>query len=381
MKISFDERCSQLIILVSTLMLALSGIIGIEITKYCLYLIVGLGFIKILFLKLKPIYLVSFVIIMISSLWIMLTYGGTYANFLIFLTSIVFAISVVRNGISNGTWKLVKVCTYIVCLALIVEMLLSSEYSVYGQLTLYFDNPNMAGIALCAPAMMLVLMIADEKKKSYNIINWLLLAVMIYMIYMTQNRASLFSLLLVLVAALLVIYPKQPLRISSQWFFAVLKLTPIIVMFIYIAMYNLLPSNIELLGKPLFSGREGAWMSALGKIINNPFAYYNFKEGTLNLFLEGAARYGIFSMLGYFIILISFGKSKNEIKEMSAVSYIAYVAFHLCLLQQSFESTMITGSYSVYIWSYLLLGIASMKPQTANNEKVDNESIEGISKI
>ena len=176
MKISFDELCSQLMILVSTLMLALSGIIGIGITKYCLYLIVGLGLVKILFLKFKSIYLVSFGIIMISSLWIMLTYGGSYASFLIFLTSIVFAISVVRNGISNGTWKLVKVCTYVVCLAFIVDMLLSSEYSAYVQLTLYFDNPNMAGIALCAPAMMLVSMIADEKKKSHNIINWLIIS-------------------------------------------------------------------------------------------------------------------------------------------------------------------------------------------------------------
>lgn len=377
MKNTVNEFCTQMTVIISTIMLTLTGIIGIDITKYCLYAIVGLCLVKTFYLKIKPVHLLLFMLIFLSSLIIVLFYGGNYASYLIFITSISFALSVDRDGISKGTWKLVKICTYTVCLMFIFQMIAYSEYSKYGQLMLYFENPNMTGIALSAPAMNLVLMIADGKKKFHNIINWILLAVMMYMITLTQNRGSLLSLLIVIIFALLAIYPKKPLKVSAAWFFAVLKLTPIVVMFIYIALFMRIPNNVEFWGKPLFSGRESAWMVAISNMISEPFSHHVFEEGTLNLFLEGVARYGILAMIGYFSMLIAIGKKKREIKEMSAVGYVAYIAFHCCLLQQSFESTLLTGSYSIYIWSYLLLGIASMKLPTENNEKEKNEFIEG----
>ena len=120
----------------------------------------------------------------------------------------------------------------------------------------------------------------------------------------------------------------------------------------------MLPSDIELLGKPLFSGREQGWKLALENLIQNPFVHYTFEEGTLNLLLEGIRRYGILAMVGYMWVLFSL--RKENLDKVSLRSYLAYLGFHLVMFQQSFESTLITGSYSVYIWTYMLLGVSSM---------------------
>lgn len=367
MKIRIDEFCTQLIILCSAAMLILSGIIGIESAKYCIYAIVALCCVKTLYLKFKVAQFVSLVLVFAMSFMVVWIHGGSLPSLLIFITSLLLAISFSCNGIDAKSWKLLKICTYAVCLYFIGYMLVVGNYSVYGQLMLYFDNPNMSGIAISAPTIMLILMLSDDKGKRINLINWVFLITMGYMLYSTQNRGSLLALILLFVVAVVAIYSKKPKRLCSRWAWNLLKLTPIIVMFVYIGMYMLLPSTIEVFGKPLFSGREGAWISALEKIFTDPFAYHVFEEGTLNLFLEGAARYGVLSMLGYFSLLVTFGKKKSELREMSVTSFLAYVAFHCCLFQQSFESTMLTGSYGVYVWSYILLGVASMQHGYVNS--------------
>ena len=370
MKIKIDELCTQLVILFATLMLVLSGVIGIDRAKFFMYALVAVGCVKLLFLKFRPVQILSVMVVLGMSFITVWLYGGVWANLLVFVVSLVVAISFFNNGIDERTWKLLKVCAYAVCLFDIGYMLLVGGYSEYGQLMLYFDNPNMTGIALNVPATMLVLMAAENKGKKGNYINLILLAVILYMTYMTQNRGSMFAIVLLIVAAVFAVYLKRPKRLCSSLTWRILKLTPIIVMLIYTVMYLILPKSLEIMGKPLFSGRESAWIVAWESIFDNPFAHHTFEEGALNLFLEGAARYGLLSMIGYFVLLISFDKTRVELSEMSVTKYLAYVAFHTCLFQQSFESTMLTGSYSIYIWSYALLGIASMRITEKKDEQI-----------
>ncbi len=361
MTIKIDELCTQLIVIISTVMLSLCGLFGIETMKYCIYAIVVLSFLKLLYIRITPFQLIAFACLFLSSMFILALHGGSLSSLIVSLSSVIFAISIFAKGVDEATWKLIKLCTYVVAVAFILYMIFAPAWTDYDQLSLYFENPNMTGIALCAPAMMLVLMLYESKRILAKGINLILLAVLAFMIYTTQNRSSFFSLLFLLVIALLMALQRKERRIASPVFFGLLKLTPIFVMFVYIGMFLVLPDGIEVLGKPLFSGREGSWLIALKDVLTDPLAYHAFEEGTLNLFLEGAARYGILSMFAYFGILISFGKRKNELKKMSSLHYLAYVAFHCCLFQQSFESTLFTGSYTVYVWSYLLLGVASMR--------------------
>ena len=374
MNYRINEICTQLIIVMTTIMLVLSGILGIETTKYCLYVIVALCYVKAIYVKIQPLQLILFLIIFIVSFIVVITNNGVFASWIIFISSLIFAIDLFRFGIDKSTWKLLKFCSYIICIAFIGYAIFDPNLSHYDQLTLYFDNPNMTGIAISAPTILIVLMVAENKGKLLNVFNWILLLVMMFLIYLTQNRGSVFSVLLLIIVTVFSIYPKKTRKICAPWVWKVLKFIPIFVMFIYIGMYFALPESLEFLGKPLFSGREGAWVSALIKIFITPFSYHRFEEGTLNLFLEGAARYGIVSIVCYFVLLMSFGKKKEEMKKLSMTSYLAYVAFHCCLIQQSFESTMLTGSYSVYVLTYILLGVASMKIRNNDSEK----ELEGI---
>lgn len=373
MKLDLDELCTHLIILASTIMLALCGVFGIGTLKLCIYAIVVLSFAKILESKSTQFQLITFTAFIMSALFIVLVDGGLMSSFIVSLSTIVLAISLFKNGIEEYTWKFIKVCTYIVSFAFIAYMFLSPSRSIYDQLLLYFENPNMAGIAISAPAMMLVLMFLEGKSKTKKAVTFAILAMMVYMVYETQNRGSFFSLVFLLIVALFMMFQKGGKRLTSPSWFAIFKLTPIFIMFIYIWLYRTLPVSIELLGKPLFSGREGAWIIALENVFKNPFARHLFEEGTLNLFLEGAARYGIFSMIAYFAFLISLRKSKTELQEMTSLNYLAYVAFHCCLFQQSFESTLLTGSYTVYVWVFLFLGIASMKTGGTAKQKGKQE--------
>ena len=342
-------------------MLVLAGFFEIERLKYCIYAIVALSFVLILQVKLTLLQIMAIACFLTSSMISLSMDASFFSSWIVTVASIFFAVFAFKRGISPVAWKLVKFSTYVNSLSFILYMLFHPETNINNSLLLFFENPNMTGIATVAPAMILVVMLCDPKRRTaYKVCDFLLLTVLSYMVYATQNRGSFISLLLVMVAALFATSRKRSRRICSPVCFAIFKLTPILVMFIYIAMFLVLPGDIEFLGKPLFSGREGAWLSSLQNLFATLFPHQQFEEGTLNLFLEGAARYGTIAMVGYFLLLISFGKTKDELKSMGVANYVAYIAFHCCLFQQSFESTLLTGSYTIHIWSFLLIGIASM---------------------
>lgn len=363
-KIRLDELCIQLIIITSALLLVLSAFLEIEVLKYCIYAIVVFAFLLILQMKFKLKQLISLACFSVSSFAALFLYGGNMGSLIVSIASLFLAIFLFEKGINLPTWRLVKICTYVISLSFIAQFIFAPQKTIYNQLLLCFDNPNMTGIALLAPAMILVVMLSEKQKVSVKIIDTVILAVLAYMIYQTQNRGSLLSLIVAIVAAFLASFKKKPKRLHSPACFAVLKLTPIFVMLLYVGMFLILPNDIDILGKPLFSGREASWLTALKTIISNPFARLRFEDGAFNLFFEGVTRYGIIAMLGYFLLLISFGKTKDELHQMTTANYVAFVAFHCCLLQQSFESTLLTGSYTIHVWSYLLLGIASMASKT-----------------
>ena len=368
MKIKINELLTQLTVLCSLIMLAFTGEIGINTSKYCLYLIVGMCLVKLCFLRIRASQLTALVIILLSCM--MNVHRDNPANHLIFFTSVTMAVTLFRFGIDRTSWKLLKLSAVVASVWFVFQFLSGNGFDTMDRLVLSFDNPNMTGIALCAPAMVLVLMAAEAKNAFLRLLYGMLLAAMAYLVYQTNNRGSFFTVVAFVVLAYLAVRKKKPLRVTHGAIYAVLKLMPIVVMFVYVFLYTVLPADLELLGKPFFSGREYAWKVALGQLFKNPFSHYAYEDGTLNLFLEGIRRYGIFSMVGYFWIL--FTLHKPNLKEVSNRSYLAYLGFHLFLFQQSFESTLITGSYSVYIWTYMLLGVSSMKEPEDEEHKLLN---------
>ena len=215
MNIRINDLCTQLIIFFSTVMLILTGIIGIGITKYCLYVIVAFCFAKVFFMKLTAAQFVSLAMILGFSLLTVLTYSGNFASWLVFITSLFFAISLFKYGIDEDSWKFLKKCTYALCVFYVGYMFFSSEFTVFDQLILYFENPNMTGIAISVPTMLLILTIAEDGKK-IDLKKIVLLAIMVYMVYLTQNRGSLIAVIVLMIASIFVLYTKKGKRIQNH---------------------------------------------------------------------------------------------------------------------------------------------------------------------
>ena len=359
MKTKATNLITIIILIASTIMLAFSGYLGIQITRLCLYVIVFCILVELLFLKFTILQFLCLSLMVVFSFITYYLYGGNYANTLIFLTSVVFAIQAQNCGFEPVVWKSLKLCTYIVLISYIAIYFFTPRWSALGQLMLFFENPNMAGIACCAPVVMQFLIAIENYKKKYNVINWILVALGVYIVYCTQNRGSFIVLLMIAAVTLLALMPQGGIRIHSKMLFNILRIMPIVVPVFYVILFEYLPHNIMILGKPLFSGREYSWALAIKTLLANPFAHQTFEEGTLNLLLEGIVRYGIVAMIAFFVFLFSI--QKEDITSCNVVQYVAYTAFFICLFQQCFESTMITGSYSVYIWTYSLLGVAYMQ--------------------
>ena len=359
MKIKISELLTRLIICCSLIMLAFTGVIGIERTKYFLFLIVGLCLLKTVNMRLTGMQLCALLMIALSLMLVFALHDATFANQLIFFASLIFAIDIYHKGIDEGTWNLLKICTVIACSWFVISSRSAGAWDQAGRLELSFGNPNMTGIALSAPTMILVIMAVEQKSKIIRVVYMGISAVMLYLIYSTENRGSFLTVIAFSVCAILALGKKKSWRITNKWIYWVFKLLPIIIMVVYVFLYSVLPNDLELLGKPFFSGRELGWRIALERLAYEPFTYHNFEDGMLNLFLEGMQRYGIFAMIGYIWILFTF--KKQNLKELSVRAYLAYLGFHIFFFQQSFESTLITGSYSAYVWSYILLGVASMK--------------------
>ena len=130
-----------------------------------------------------------------------------------------------------------------------------------------------------------------------------------------------------------------------------------------------LPAESEFLGKPLFSGRESEWAYLINYIKETPFSISNLPIGGLNLFLVGVIVFGIVGFASYFLLLFVI-KPSDENNIGLGFKQVAYIAFLCVFIQQTFESTLILGSYGIYIFSYLLLGIACSKEEADSITKV-----------
>lgn len=361
MVIKLNQLLTKLIIFCATAMLMFTGVLGIGVTKYFTFAIIAFCFSKALFLHLKPMQFCLLMAIAISSVFTILLQKGETVYLFIFTGSLILELTLCRDGIDSGSWKVLKVCSVVVAAWFIFLFFFDPSAMQFGKLYYSFDNPNMTGISLCGFGMILVLMASEERKLPGKLLRYAVVAMTIFLVYLTENRGSFFTLILMVAAALLTTLPRKPIRITSDLVYTLLKLLPILILFIYVILYSVLPHDLRLMDKPFFSGREKDWQIALTQLLSDPFSYHRFEDGTLNLFLQGSVLYGLVAMVGYFWLLFTI--KKPDLKSISNTRYLAYLGFHLCFIQQSFESTLVTGSYNIYIWSYMLLGIAFMKQE------------------
>ena len=351
-----ERLCTKAIILLSSIMIGFTWLLGVGITRYCFFAIMALSVVLFFISGLEKKQMIYLFLICAFSFLDYLIYGGILVNIIIFITSIMLAMYFYRRGISHDNWLFFVFCAHILGITFVLLYFLRPDYNEYGFLRLYFDNPNMAGIVLSSITIVIAISFVEFKNKYLCATSIFLMLFEVYLVYLTNNRGSFLTIIVVVIFATIIKFGKNERKIGRNVVKNILLLMPIIVMIGYVLMMRIFPLDAVFMGKPLFSGRELAWKKAIEDLLSNPFKHHAYHAGTLNLFLEGAKRFGIYSIVTYFVYFSSIKYPSNKYNK---TQYVAYYSFFMCMFQQSFESTLITGSFCVYVWIYLLLAIAS----------------------
>ena len=131
----------------------------------------------------------------------------------------------------------------------------------------------------------------------------------------------------------------------------------------------MIPTETMFFGKPLFSGREFEWRSLFEYFINEPFSIHLLPTGGLNMFMATVVEFGILSFFSYISLLLAVKPFGGKVVSQK-FRQVAYLAFLCVYVQQTFEATIVLGSYGVYIFSYLLLGVACSQDGNLTNESL-----------
>lgn len=301
-------------------------------------------------------YLVFLLLIIITASIYSLFFIHNIPRLAIFISSLMFAVVVFENGLDSYNMFFLMTCSVLLSFQVIYQSFQEFNYFRTGSLVLSYKNPNMAGIVLSNIVLILFVGFYYYKKKRIKVFFFFLSIYLIYLLFLTENRGS---ILAVLAAIFLIFLYRKGKKISNKLRITLI-IIPIVILIIYIFLINYIPPDANIFGKPVLSGREIRWKYAIDGIINNPISGYSYGERTLNLLLWSTSQFGFLSVIFFFIFIVLL-KPEFEVTETITFQKVAYICFLCIFIQQSFENTLTGGEYSVYIFSYLLIGIANTK--------------------
>ena len=122
-------------------------------------------------------------------------------------------------------------------------------------LTLYFGNSNLAGIYIFAVICIIMIYLKNTKKKAFDVI---LVAYLLYLLWMTGARTCMVAAIFVVVSAILPVKIKIPKLIVVACF-----AFPIVFVPIYLLLFRNGFAGLMIMGKDLFSGRQGTFTDYL----------------------------------------------------------------------------------------------------------------------
>jgi hypothetical protein len=277
------------------------------------------------------------------------------ANYFYFLSGIILLNYLFHNGLDKKNLLLLYGCNAILIL---VHLFGSRKAQAFSEeqgnvLISSFNNSNMTGIIITSSLFILITSIFYHKKKYLKIASIILVIIGIYLLIQTNNRGSMLGLI---VLFLLIIVSRGKSKSYNLYTKSIL-IFPIIFVFLILYLFNVLPTDIMINNKPLFSGRELEWQYIVYYMIENPFSTHTLPFSGLNYIIVGIIEYGIFAILFYILLLFNYRPNLINSGKINHKN-VAYFAFVCIFIQQSFEATLITGSYGVYIFNYMLLGIS-----------------------
>ena len=239
-------------------------------------------------------------------------------------------------------------------------------------LTLGFSNPNLTAMMIFINTTFLLVTRKSFKLRIVRLIITALIGYSIYMIYMTQSRASL-AVTIVLIALTFAKRKKFKIR---PFLSIICVLLPIAFLFGLTYMYeNEVLKDLELLGKTIYSGREIYYTKILSTLESYEFGFLfgHFTEfqNTHNSALSLLRFFGIIGMVTYYIYvlynILTFTRKSFDNK----MSYICFIAILAIYIQSCAESTIILGGG---VWIVAVLSLFAIAGNYKEGVAVDERT-------
>lgn len=262
------------------------------------------------------------------------------------------------------------ILTVNIWMAVVFSLLSVSKYAYSGildSLYLGYSNPNATGVYLLLNQAILIIFLPTIRNRNLRRFVTALCVYEEYLIYLTDSRTC------VLVSVLIVVYYFFGKRIQlPKWIIPAALLIPVVFLFLYTGLYARgLFLDLRILGKEIYSGREGMYMSLLDSLSRNwvfgdvrNYYFMNLHNGALAVLCScGVAG---------FVIHFLFYRNRIEKYFATAQSSIQYIALIVILgiyLHASAEAALIVGGahYSIIVATFFWIvkgeaqGVAVMR--------------------
>lgn len=253
-----------------------------------------------------------------------------------------------------------------------------------GALVLNMGNPNQTAMLLWSFFCFCFLFWVRKKfNNNQSVALWILLFGLMVEIYLTRSRTVLLSCAIVIIGYLWIRKSKS----HGMFSLAVqrcLLIAPIIIPFLIINLVKVLPYEISILGKSLFSGREIIWNNVIETFLETPFShhlieapyYSNIMQSNVEMQKAWGCHNGILAIqwnyglivtaLVIFLFCVQL-KHLRKIADKNENSSMAYLVVLASIFSLSFEEGLILGNICTTILLPMLFIIGRSEEYHARN--------------
>lgn len=291
-----------------------------------------------------------------------------YRSLAFFLLMVLFALSGTPVTIKLSARYLSKVVIIITAVSLALSF---SGIAYYGEggrafnsLTIGMTNPNLTGMVFAGCIYLLVIVLPSVKHK---IITALAIVVLLFLLWRTDARSCLVVTLLYLLFAAL--YSRKRIPKIALW---AAILAPIIFGPLYFWASETF-SQILVLGKPLFSGREAAFATSLSAldspthILFGNLADQRF-DNAHNSFITILANTGVVGVFISELIML-----RNTLKlgssQQSITARLGLLSLAAVFVQSLAEFGFFAGVFptAVFMYYFILIGNGSLELESCDS--------------
>lgn len=221
-----------------------------------------------------------------------------------------------------------------------------------GFLVLGMTNSNLTGMLLFGIFSILIIYSDNESHKA---ITGILLLILLYLLYLSGSRSALISAFIVFIYAIFFSEKRLPKTIIL-----VSAIFPVVVIPIYLSLFNQLGIGARFLGKPLFSGRQYTLLQVLserrsigeflfGNVVSSNFSNTNAPNGPLAIFMFS----GLIGVLIFYYLIIGkvIRRNNDSSSKMSRIAILCVLSF---FIQSAAEAFLFTGIFPGIAFMYLV---------------------------